>query len=126
MIYVKTPWGTEYQVEKIADKLHKTELTSNTQPAIKKTIEEIAETVCKYYDVSLELLKSKTRKREVVAVRQVAMNFAKLYTGDSLKTIGQFFRRDHTTVIHSRRTVMDLLDTDPEYRWHVERVRALI
>jgi len=65
-------------------------------------IDFIQKTVSEYFDVVLEDLKAKTRKKEIVIARQTAMYFSKEYTNHSLKSIGYHFGgRDHSTVIHS-------------------------
>ena len=84
----------------------------------------IQKTVAAYFSVTVELLKDKTRKKEVVTARQVAMYFAKHHTNHTLKTIGfHFGGRDHTTVMHSVQTVSDLVDTDRKFREQVEELR---
>ncbi len=81
------------------------------------TIENIQKLVCDYYHVPYEKLLTKTRKREVVLARQITMYFAKKFTKQSLKTIGDHFGGfDHTTVIHSCQTVENLMETDTEYK----------
>ena len=81
------------------------------------TIENIQKLVCDYYHVSYDRLLTKTRKREVVLARQITMYFAKKFTKQSLKTIGDHFGGfDHTTVIHSCQTVENLMETDTEYK----------
>ncbi len=55
------------------------------------SIDYIQKVVCDYYKISVELVKSKTRKREIVQARQISMFFAKDLTKSSLKTIGMFF-----------------------------------
>ena len=81
------------------------------------SIEYIQKLVCEYFEVPVELLKSQTRKREIVQARQITMFLAKAFTKNSLKTIGEHFGgRDHTTVIHSCQTVKDLMDTDTLFK----------
>lgn len=81
------------------------------------TIENIQKMVCDYYHVPYDKLLTKTRKREVVLARQITMYFAKKFTKQSLKTIGDHFGGfDHTTVIHSCQTVENLMSTDAEYK----------
>jgi chromosomal replication initiator protein len=81
------------------------------------TIETIQKMVCDFFDVSYDKLLQKTRKREIVQARQITMYLAKIFTKNSLKTIGEHFGgRDHTTVIHSCQTVKDLMDTDNLFR----------
>jgi chromosomal replication initiator protein len=71
----------------------------------------------------IELLKSKTRKREVVQARQIAMFFAKNMTKSSLATIGMHCGgKDHATVLHACRTVNNLMDTDKRFRAYIEEL----
>jgi chromosomal replication initiator protein len=80
------------------------------------TVEYIQELVANHFDVPVERLGSKTRKRQVVIARQLSMYLAKKLTDKSLKTIGEIFGgRDHSTVIYSCRTVQDLMETDKLY-----------
>lgn len=91
------------------------------------TIETIQKMVCDFYDVPYDKLLEKTRKREVVQARQITMYLAKMFTKNSLKTIGEHFGgRDHTTVIHSFQTVKDLMDTDIMYRESVMELQQKI
>ncbi len=88
------------------------------------TIDQIQAIVCEYFNLDQDLVRAKTRKREVVQARQLAMYFSKELTHHSLKTIGlQFGGRDHSTVIHANRTVNDHLETDPKYRDMVQSLR---
>ena len=74
------------------------------------SIEEIQRVVCKYFDIPDDLLRGKSRKKEIVFARQIAMYISKEITHYSLKSIGLHFGgRDHTTVIHAIRTVGNLL-----------------
>jgi chromosomal replication initiator protein len=81
------------------------------------SIDYIQKTVAAHYSIPLENLKSKSRKRELVTARQVAMYFSKKYTNHSLKSIGYYFGgRDHSTVIHALQAVNDMLDTEPHFK----------
>lgn len=80
-------------------------------------VDFIQKTVAEYYHINLEDLKAKTRKKEIVTARQVAMYFCKEFTNHSLKSIGYHFGgRDHSTVIHAVQTVNDLMETDTSFR----------
>jgi chromosomal replication initiator protein len=81
------------------------------------SMDYIQKTVAAHYSVSLENLKSKSRKKELVNARQIAMYFAKKYTNHSLKSIGYYFGgRDHSTVIHALQSVSNMLDTEPHFK----------
>ncbi|MBN2104401.1 chromosomal replication initiator protein DnaA [bacterium] len=74
------------------------------------SIEEIQRVVCEYYEIPDDLLRGKSRKKEIALARQIAMYLSKEMTHYSLKSIGLHFGgRDHTTVIHAIRTIDDLL-----------------
>src|SRR6056297_1501169 len=85
------------------------------------SIDYIQKVVCDYFDLPIELLKSKTRKREVVQARQIAMYFAKKMTKSSLANIGMHCGgKDHATVLHACRTVNNLQETDKQFRKYLE------
>jgi chromosomal replication initiator protein len=87
------------------------------------SIDYIQKVVCDYFDLPLDLMKSKSRKREVVQARQIAMYFAKNFTKSSLATIGaQCGGKDHATVLHACKTVNNLMDTDKKFRGYVEEL----
>ena len=81
------------------------------------SIEYIQKSCSEYYGIKVEELKAKTRKKEIVIARQVAMYFSKEFTNHSLKSIGYHFGgRDHSTVIHAVQSVNDLMETDTNFR----------
>ncbi len=81
------------------------------------SIEYIQKVVCDYFDLEIEILKSKTRKREVVQARQIAMYFSKKMTKSSLANIGAHCGgKDHATVLHACRTVNNLSETDKQFK----------
>lgn len=85
------------------------------------SIDYIQKVVCDYFDLPIELLKSKTRKREIVQARQIAMYFAKKMTKSSLANIGLHCGgKDHATVLHACRTVNNLSETDKHFRRYLE------
>lgn len=87
------------------------------------SIDYIQKVVCDYFDLPIELLKSKTRKREVVQARQIVMYFAKSMTKASLASIGaQCGGKDHATVLHACRTVNNLIDTDKQIRGYIQEL----
>jgi chromosomal replication initiator protein len=70
------------------------------------TVETITKTVCSYLRIDENKLRDKTRKKEVVLARQLAMFLSKELTKSSLKSIGlNFGGRDHSTVIHACNTI---------------------
>ncbi len=88
------------------------------------SMEFIQKLVCEYFEVPVEMVKSPTRKREIVQARQISMYLAKSHTKTSLKSIGQFFGgRDHSTVIYACQTVEDLIDTDKKFKAYVHDIQ---
>ncbi len=88
---------------------------------IEVSIEQIQKVVSKYFDMDVETLQSKTRKRHIVQARQLAMYFAKRLTKTSLASIGnQIGQRDHATVLHACKTVDNLMETDRKFKKYVE------
>ena len=91
------------------------------------SIDYIQKVVCDYFDIPIELLKSKTRKREIVQARQIAMFFAKKMTKSSLANIGMHCGgKDHATVLHACKTVNNLVDTDKRFKSYVDDLEKKI
>ncbi|CEN51357.1 Chromosomal replication initiator protein DnaA [Capnocytophaga canimorsus] len=91
------------------------------------TIDSIQKIVSDYFNLDLETLQSKTRKRHVVQARQLAMFFAKKYTKESLSSIGnQIGKRDHATVLHACKTVEDLAQTDRDFQKYMDELNIKI
>ncbi len=103
------------------------ELATNiVQKFVKNTkrevsIDYIQKVVSEYFQMDVNTLQSKTRRRHIVQARQLAMYFAKKYTKASLASIGnQIGKRDHATVLHACKTVDNLSFTDKQFRKYVE------
>lgn len=87
------------------------------------SIDYIQKVVSDYFQMDVETLQSKTRKRHIVQARQLAMFFAKKFTKASLASIGsQIGKRDHATVLHACKTVDNLSATDKQFRKYVEEL----
>jgi chromosomal replication initiator protein len=87
-------------------------------------VDFIQKAVSEYYGIATDELKAKTRKKEIVMARQVAMYFSKEFTNLSLKSIGYHFGgRDHSTVIHAIQTVNDIMETDSGFRNSVNELK---
>ncbi|RIW17147.1 chromosomal replication initiator protein DnaA [Algoriphagus lacus] len=87
-------------------------------------IDFIQKSVSEYYGIHADELKAKTRKKEIVIARQMAMYFSKEFTNHSLKSIGYHFGgRDHSTVIHAVQTVNDMIETDSSFRNAVNELK---
>ncbi len=81
------------------------------------SIDNIQRTVAEYYKIKVSDLLSKRRTRSVTRPRQVAMALAKELTNHSLPEIGEAFGgRDHTTVLHACKKIVELQEQDPSIR----------
>jgi chromosomal replication initiator protein len=110
-VYVATPYC------KITDK----NLTDDNK------VDDIKKIVCKYFGLSLWMIETKSRKREIVEPRQIAITLVREFTRLSLKGTGlRFGGLDHSSIIYSVSTVYDLIATDKDYRKKFEYVKMLV
>ncbi|MBE6302402.1 MAG: chromosomal replication initiator protein DnaA [Bacteroidales bacterium] len=90
-------------------------------------IEKIVKVVADYYKVDVNSINTKSRKREIVLVRQTAMFLAKKHLDLSTSKIGlQIGRRDHATVLHACKTISNLLDTNKQFRSEMSEIEAAL
>ena len=117
-IYGKTPSMSEVKVI-LKDLLN---LTEN-----KVDIDNIQTIVCKYFKISKNEMLSPRRSRYLVRPRQTAIYLAKMLTSKSLPEIGRSFaNRDHTTVIHSVKTIEKLRKNDNELNLSIDSLKNKI
>ncbi|WP_216642748.1 chromosomal replication initiator protein DnaA [Hydrocarboniclastica marina] len=91
------------------------------------SIDNIQRTVAEYYKIKVADLHSKRRTRTVTRPRQMAMSLAKELTNHSLPEIGDAFGgRDHTTVIHACKKVIELKETDSTIREDYQNFMRLL
>ncbi|HOP04447.1 MAG TPA: chromosomal replication initiator protein DnaA [Tenuifilaceae bacterium] len=96
-------------------------LVKNTKREI--SIDFIQKIVCDYFGLPNDVLHTKTRKREIVQARQIAMYFSKSMTKSSLSTIGSLIGgKDHATVLHACKAVNNLIDTDKRFKSQIEDI----
>ena len=92
------------------------------------SMETIINTVCEYFNITREMMLSKSRKRQIVQARQITMYECRnLLQNCSLSTIGaELGGKDHATVLHACGTVHDLMSTDKLFRQWVEDIEGMI
>ena len=96
-------------------------LVNNTKREL--TIDYISKVVSDYFCIPVDSLSVKTRKREIVQARQIAMYFSKNLTQSSLASIGsQIGGKDHATVLHACRTVTNLKEIDKNFRLSIDEI----
>ena len=91
-------------------------------------IDKVQKTVCEYFNISRDDILSKSRKRQIVQARQIAMFLSRnLISNCSLATIGQEIGgKDHATVLHACTTVSDLMSTDKVFRKYVTDIESML
>jgi len=98
-----------------------------TDRKVNVTVENITKIVCSYLNIAENKIRDKSRKKEIVLARQLAMYLSKELTKSSLKSIGlQFGGRDHSTVIHACNAIENAIATDPNMRDIVNSLRTQI
>ncbi|MBQ8606764.1 MAG: chromosomal replication initiator protein DnaA [Bacteroidaceae bacterium] len=91
------------------------------------SVEDILDKVCDHYQIDISAVFTKTRKREIVQVRQIAMYLAKKHTEASSAKIGQLIgKRDHATVLHACKMVEGQLQVDKGFRNQVEEIEVAL
>ena len=93
----------------------------------KVTIDLIQTIVCKYFKISKSEMLSSRRSRYLVRPRQTAIYLTKILTSKSLPEIGrEFSNRDHTTVIHSVKTIEKLKEKDSDMLENINKLKNQI
>ena len=91
------------------------------------TIARVQKTVCEYFNIPKEILISKSRKRQIVQARQIAMYMSRTLVGCSLSSIGaELGGKDHATVLHACNTVTDLMQTDKMFKQYVTDIEKML
>jgi len=117
-IYNKTPNLAETKVV-LKDLLN---LAEN-----KVTIDLIQTIVCKFFKISKNEMLSSRRSRYLVRPRQTAIYLTKILTSKSLPEIGrEFSNRDHTTIIHSVKTIEKIKEKDPDMVDNINKLKNQI
>ena len=117
-IYNKTPNLSEVKIV-LKDLLNTAEN--------KITIDLIQSTVCKFFKISKNEMLSSRRSRYLVRPRQTAIYLTKILTSKSLPEIGrEFSNRDHTTIIHSVKTIEKLKENNQEMTDNINNLKNQI
>ncbi len=91
------------------------------------TVADILGTVSAYFNVAVDEIKGRSRKRDIVFARQVVMYVAKEHTEVSLSAIGsEVGGRDHSTVIYAARAVKDIIDSTQSAKKQVDEICELL
>lgn len=92
--------------------------------------QQIIDYILRRENIQLEEIRKKergkSRKRELVFIRQLCMYFARKKTKASLSQVGTYMSRDHATVLHAIKTINNLIDTDRMIKYEINKWDAMI
>lgn len=106
--------------------LKKNKMTGIRFNAYRRDANTIIKLVYDKYGVTQKQIKSTSRERKLVYPRHIIMYLLQKYSKMSLKCIGEIFNRDHTTVMHARTSIQNLMETDGIIRNEVSDLEDLI
>ncbi|MBQ2018277.1 MAG: chromosomal replication initiator protein DnaA, partial [Alistipes sp.] len=120
--------NSQYLNRRISTSLAKDVLKAYVHVSQKEiSVNRITEIVCEYYEIDEKDFNSTKRTREVAQARQVAMYLAKQHTKLPLAAIGSAIGgRNHATVLHSCKSVSNLMDTDKAFKAQIEELEKII
>ncbi len=91
------------------------------------TVDDIINSVCKHFGLETSAIYTKSRKREVVQARQIAMYLAKNNTELSAAKIGTLIgNKDHATVLHACKTIKELREVDKTFRAEIDEIQSAL
>lgn len=109
-----TVYNREVDIEMAQRVVRKAVRVIESQPI---AVEDVIEHVCNHYGFEPKTIQAKTRKREIVRARQIAMFLAKKHTTASSAKIGKLIgNRDHATVLHACKLVSGQMEVDKVFR----------
>lgn len=88
--------------------------------------ETIIDTVCKYYNVKKEQVLGKSRPKNVVIPRQMAMYIAREELNDSFPALVKYFNKDHSTIVHAYERVQKELKNNDRTRKELKDILTLL
>lgn len=115
----KVPFTLENARDALAD-IIKVDLYSHL------SAETIIDTVCKYYNVKKEQVLGKSRPKNVVIPRQMAMYIAREELNDSFPALVKYFNKDHSTIVHAYERVQKALKNNDRTRKELEDILTLL
>mgnify|MGYP000151101008 CR=1 FL=1 len=91
------------------------------------TVDNIIQAVCSHFGLDINAIHSKSRKRDVVQARQIAMYLAKNYTDFSTAKIGSLIGgKDHATVLHACKTITELKEVNKPFAAELDEIQATL
>ena len=91
------------------------------------SMDKVQKAVCQYFNITMDNLLSKSRKRQIVQARQIAMYMSRNLLKCSLSAIGaELGGKDHSTVLHSCTAVQDQMSVDKTFRQYVSDIEKML
>ena len=108
----------------LAHRIVKKVVNYETKPV---TVDDIIQTVCQHFGLETSAIHTKSRKREVVQARQIAMFLAKNNTNLSTAKIGALIgNKDHATVLHACKTIKEQQEVDKALQSEINKIQTLM
>lgn len=108
----------------LAHRIVKKVVNYETKPV---TVDDIIQTVCQHFGLETSAIHTKSRKREVVQARQIAMFLAKNNTNLSTAKIGALIgNKDHATVLHACKTIKEQQEVDKALQSEINKIQTLL
>jgi chromosomal replication initiator protein len=102
-------------------------IKNNVKPKKHLPVNEVINIIAGYYNIDPQLIIDKTRKKEVVRIRQITMYMLREFFNVSYPSIGkEIGGRDHTTVMHSYDKVLKNMEVDPNLVQEIEQLQAIL
>ena len=90
------------------------------------TIRDVERAVCLRFQISRDQLRARNPKRVASRPRQIAMYLARELTAASYPRLGQYFERDHTSVLHGWRKTKERMANDARLQAEIEGVKEIL
>lgn len=89
-------------------------------------MKEITQIVADYYEIPYDALFTRERNRKGVKARKIVMYITRNFTTSSTLQAGEFFDRDHATVIHAINTIEAEMAIYPSMKAEIERIEEMV
>lgn len=118
---------TDIRNRKLSIQEVKSLIKNNVKPKKHLAINEVVNIVAGYYNIEPQLVYEKTRKKEIVYIRQITMYMLREFFNVSYPSIGkEVGGRDHTTVMHSYDKIKKSMEADPNLVQDIEQLQAIL
>lgn len=89
-------------------------------------VDDVKKATAEYYSISIADLNSKGKNKNIAMPRQISMYLCRTLTGQSLKSIGQSFSKDHSTVVHACNKIEEKIENDKKLSDEIEDIKSML